>query len=144
MTTTPSGSASSSPTWARNSAMTASSSHLPAPTKNWIGLRGSPGLDGDRLGGLALQAAEPAADDQGGRGPLLDAVEPRQVALEEGRQAVGPVPDGVGGDDGVGQEGLGLGMIQERHREPSGRAASPPEEIMVGETRPEVTRNRLQ
>ena len=76
-------------------------------------LAGQPGLDGDRLGGLAFQAAEPAADDQGRGGPLLDAVEPGQVALEEGRQAVGLARDGIGGDHGVRQDGLGLGMIQE-------------------------------
>ena len=43
------------------------------------------GLDGDRLAGLALQAAEQAADDERGVGPLLGAVEARQVALQEGR-----------------------------------------------------------
>ena len=43
------------------------------------------GLDGDRLAGLALQAAEQAADDEGGVGPLLGAVEAGQVALQEGR-----------------------------------------------------------
>ena len=46
---------------------------------------------------------------------LLDAIEPGQIALEEAGQAVGAVSDGVGGDDGVVQEGLGLGVIQERH-----------------------------
>jgi hypothetical protein len=37
-------------------------------------LAGQARLDGDRLGGLSLEAAEPAADDQGGGGPLLVAV----------------------------------------------------------------------
>jgi hypothetical protein len=37
------------------------------------------GLDGDRLAGLALQAAE----DECGGGPLLGAVGPRQVAFQE-------------------------------------------------------------
>jgi hypothetical protein len=76
-------------------------------------LAGQAGLDGDRLGGLALKAAESAADDQGRGGPLLGAVEPRQVTLEEGRQAVGLALDGVGGDHGVRQECLGLGIVQQ-------------------------------
>ena len=76
-------------------------------------LAGQPGLDGDRLAGLALQAAEQAADDQGGVLALLGAIELGQIALEEAGQAVGAVADGVGGDGGVVQEGLGLGVIQE-------------------------------
>ena len=36
-----------------------------------------PGLDGDRLAGLALQSADQAAENEGGVGPLLSAVEPR-------------------------------------------------------------------
>ena len=51
-------------------------------------LAGQAGLDGDRLAGLALQAAEQAADDQGGVHLLLDAVELREIALEEAGQAV--------------------------------------------------------
>jgi hypothetical protein len=86
-------------------------------------LAGQPGLDGDRLAGLALQAADQSADDQGGVLTLLGAVELRQVPLEEGGQAVGAVVDGVGGDGGVVQEGLSLGVIQERHRGASERRA---------------------
>ena len=55
------------------------------------------------------------ADDQGRGGALLDAVEPGQIAFEEAGQAVRAVSDGVGGDGGVVQEGLSLGVIQERH-----------------------------
>ena len=73
------------------------------------------GLDGDRLAGLALQAAEQAADDEGGVGPLLGAVEAGQVALQEGGEPVLAAADLLGGQDGVGQEGLGVGVIQERH-----------------------------
>jgi hypothetical protein len=37
-------------------------------------LAGPPGLDGDRLTGLALQSADQAADDQRGVLALLDAI----------------------------------------------------------------------
>src|SRR3954454_23368640 len=47
------------------------------------GLAVHAGLHRDRLAGLALQAAEEAADDEGGVDPLLGAVEPWQVAFEE-------------------------------------------------------------
>ena len=52
---------------------------------------------------------------EGGVVALLDAIELGQVALEKARQAVGAAADGVGRDGGVVQEGLGLGVIQERH-----------------------------
>ena len=86
-------------------------------------LAGEPGLDGDRLARLAFQAAEEPRDDRAGMGLLRDAVEPRQVPPEEAGQAVGAVADGVRTDRGVVQEGLSLGMIQERHRESSVRRA---------------------
>ena len=70
------------------------------------------GLDGDRLAGLSLQPAEQAADDERGVGPLLGAVEARQVALQEGRNPVLSAADLVGGHDGIGQEGLGVGVFQ--------------------------------
>ena len=82
------------------------------------------GLDGDRLAGLALQPAEQAADDERGVGPLLGAVEARQVALQEGRDPVLAAADLLGGHDGVGQEGLGVGVFQERHGGPSRRISS--------------------
>src|SRR6266511_752170 len=55
-----------------------------------------PGLDRDRLTGLALQSAEEPADDQGGVLALLGAIELGQIALEKGGQTVGAVADGVG------------------------------------------------
>src|SRR5262249_62164619 len=42
------------------------------------------GLVGDRLGGLALQPGELAAEDRGGVGALLGAVEQRQGGGREG------------------------------------------------------------
>ena len=88
---------------------------LAAADKELDRLAGQSGLDGDRLAGLSLHAAQETTDDQGGVVTLLDAVEARKVPLEEARHAVGTVTDRVGGDDGVVQEGLSLGMIQERH-----------------------------
>ncbi len=79
-----------------------------------------PGLRGDRLAGLAFQAAEEPAEDRAGMGPVFDAVEPREVALQEGGQAVLTTRDGLGGEGGIGQQGLGVGVIQEAHGEPSG------------------------
>jgi hypothetical protein len=70
------------------------------------------GLDGDRLRGLALQSAEEPADDRGGIRALLGAIELGQRAPEEAGQTVGAVSDGLGRDDGVVQEGLGLGVLQ--------------------------------
>jgi hypothetical protein len=78
------------------------------------------GLGGDRLTGLAFQAAEEPADDRAGMGLVFDAVEPREVALQEGGQAVLTACDGLGGEGGVGQQGLSVGVIQETHGEPSG------------------------
>src|SRR5262249_34348787 len=77
------------------------------------------GPDRDRLAGLALEAAEQAADYQGGGRPLLGAVEPRQVAPEEGGQAVPAAADLVGRQDRVGQQGLSIGVVQERQGGPS-------------------------
>jgi hypothetical protein len=63
-------------------------------------------------------------DDEGGVGPLLGAIEARQVALQEGRDPVLATADLVGRHDGVGQEGLGVRMIQERRGSPSRRISS--------------------
>ena len=77
------------------------------------------GLGCDRLAGLAFQAAEEAVDDGGGMSAVFDAVEAWEVALEEGGQAAPAALDGLGGERGVGQEGLGVGVIQEAHGTPS-------------------------
>ncbi len=106
-------------------------------------LAGQPGLDGDRLTGLALQAAEQPVDDQGGVLPLLGAVEPRQIPLQEGGQAVGAVADRVGCDGGVAQQGLSLGVSQQRHRWTSVRVAYPPPAPGYAGG-PTGSRNRLQ
>jgi hypothetical protein len=82
------------------------------------------GLDRDRLAGLSPQPTEQAADDEGGVGPLLGAVEARQIASQEGRDPVLTAADPVGGHDGIGQEGLGVGVFQERHGGPSRRISS--------------------
>src|SRR3954468_3174346 len=85
------------------------------------------GLDGDRLAGLTLQPAEESADDECGVGPLLGAIEARQIASQEGRDPVLAAADLLGGDYGVGQEGLGIRMVQERHGGPSRRISSAPD-----------------
>ena len=61
--------------------------------------------------------------------PLLGPAEAGQVALEERGEPVLAAADGLGGQDGVGQEGLGVGVIQERHGGPSRR--SPPAPIIT-------------
>ncbi|AMV40939.1 hypothetical protein VT85_26125 (plasmid) [Planctomyces sp. SH-PL62] len=79
------------------------------------------GLDGDRLAGLAPQPAEQAPDDEGGVAALLGPAEPRQIAPEERGEPALAAADGLGGQDGVGQERLGVGVVEERHGGPSGR-----------------------
>ena len=66
------------------------------------------GLDGDRLAGLALQAAEQAVDDKRGVSALFGAVEAGQIALQEVGEPVLTASDLLGCDNGVGQEGLGV------------------------------------
>jgi hypothetical protein len=107
--------------------MTDSSSHPPARADEVLDrLAVDAGLDGDRLTGLSLQPAEQPADDERGVGPLLGSIEARRIALQEGRDPVLAAADLVGGHDGVGQEGLGVGVFQERHGGPSGRISSAP------------------
>ena len=84
------------------------------------GLAVQTGLGGDRLAGLAFQTAEEPVDDRAGMSPMFDAVEAREVAVKEGGQAVLAAFDGLGGEGGVGQEGPGVGVIQEAHGDPSG------------------------
>ena len=50
---------------------------------------------------------------------LLDPSEAYQVAFEESGESVPAAPDGPGGQGGVGEDGLGVGMVQERHGGPS-------------------------
>src|SRR5262249_45001718 len=99
---------------------------LPGADEELDGLAVDAGLDRDRLAGLALQPADQAADDEGGVGALLDSVEARQVPLEERGEPVPAALDLLGSHDGVSQEGLGLGMIQERHGVASRRSPALP------------------
>ena len=78
--------------------MTASSSHLPAPTKVWIGLRGRPASMA--IGSQVLRS-RPLSRPRMTRVALWrcsTAVEPGEVALEEGGQAVRAAFDGLGGE----------------------------------------------
>jgi hypothetical protein len=79
------------------------------------------GIDGDRLAGLALQAAEKPTDDEGGVVTLLGPPEAGQVAFEESGESILTAPDGLGAQSRVGEDGLGVGMVQERHGGPSHR-----------------------
>jgi hypothetical protein len=79
------------------------------------GLPMDPGLHGDRLAGLASQAAEEPADDQRGVGPLLESPEAGQVAGEECGEPVPAGAEGLEAQVGVGQEHPGVGVIEERH-----------------------------
>jgi hypothetical protein len=60
------------------------------------GLAVHPRRDGDRLAGLAPQAAEQAAEDEGGGRPPLGAAESGQVSPEEGGQPALAAADGLG------------------------------------------------
>src|SRR5262249_19691040 len=79
------------------------------------GLARAAGLVGDGLRGLALQAAELALQDHPGQLVLLDPVEARQVARQEALQAAGAAGHGGGGDLGVGKQGLGRRVVEQRH-----------------------------
>src|ERR1700719_405334 len=76
-----------------------------------------PGLGGNRLGGLALQAGEFGAEDGGGMAALLVAVEAGKVALDEGGQVTGAGTNVVGADVGLIEKGLGLRMFQKGRHE---------------------------
>ena len=52
-------------------------------------------------------------------GPLLDAVEVRQVALQERGEPVLAALNLLGSHDGISQEGLGVGVVQEGHGDTS-------------------------
>jgi len=80
-------------------------------------LAGDAGLSSDRLDGLSFQAAEQSPDEGRGMTALFLAVEQGEVAMEEPSQVSPAGADVVGGDGGVGQEGDGLGMLQDGHGE---------------------------
>ena len=83
-----------------------------------------PGLGGNRLGGLAPQAAAFAAEDGVGMAALLVAVEAEEVALDEAGQVTGAGTNVVRGDVGLIEKGLRLRVFQKgRHED----APSPPE-----------------
>jgi len=73
------------------------------------------GLGGDGFGGLALQGGELALQHSEGMAALLAAVEEGQVTLSEGGQVVHAGADGSGGNDGVAEEGLGCGLLENIH-----------------------------
>jgi len=85
-----------------------------------------PGAVGDRFGGLALQVAEEAPNDQGGVVALLLAIEVGEVTAEEPPQAVATAPNGLGCEDRILEEGLGVGMVEQRHHAASHRSRSTP------------------
>src|SRR5205823_1694149 len=85
-----------------------------------------PGAVGDRFGGLALQVAEEAANDQGGVVALLLAIEEREITAEESPQAVATAPNGLGCEDRIFEEGLGVGIVEQRHRAASRRSRPTP------------------
>jgi hypothetical protein len=84
------------------------------------------GVGGDRRAGLARPAAEEPVEDRAGLGPGCAAVEPREGALQEGGHAVRAAFDGLRGEGGVGQEGLGVGVIPAAPGEPSGPVVRAP------------------
>jgi hypothetical protein len=60
---------------------------------------------------------------------LLLAVEQREVAVQEAGDVVTAPADVAGRDLGVGEEGLGLGLVQQRHGEISVHRCSMPPTI---------------
>jgi len=69
---------------------------------------------GNRLGRLALQTAEQTLDDDLGVLPLFYAIEPRQVPLQEMFQPLTAPQNLARRDRGIGQQRLGLGILQQR------------------------------
>ena len=98
------------------------------------GLARAAGLVGDGLGGLAFQAAEAAADDQGGEFAQLAAVEEGQVALQEVGEVVVAGLDVFGPDGGVGEQGFGLGAVEQGHGTlPAGESRNLPPALILRE-----------
>src|SRR3954451_1184680 len=79
-------------------------------------LVGDAGADGDRFGGLALQAADEAPNDQGGVLALFLAIEAGKVTTEEPPQTLAAATNGLGCERRIVEKGLGGGMIEESHR----------------------------
>ncbi len=75
-------------------------------------LAGDTGLGGDRLDRLPGEPAEEPSDEGAGVPALFFAVEQRQIALQEARDVVTAAADVVGGDFGVGEQGLSLRVVQ--------------------------------
>jgi hypothetical protein len=67
-----------------------------------------------------MQVAEASLDDDARQVALLGAVEAGQVALQEGGEAGAAAGDVIGGQRGVGEQGLGLGVFEQGHGGPSG------------------------
>lgn len=77
------------------------------------GLAAASGEVGDGLGGLALQAREFAVENDLGQLTLFGAEEAGEVAAQEDAQAAEAAANSGGGNLGIGQEGLGLGVLQQ-------------------------------
>jgi hypothetical protein len=82
------------------------------------------GAGGDRFGGLALQAADEATNDQGGVLALLLAIEAGEITTEEPPQAITTATNGLGCERRIVEKGLGVGMIEESHRSVSSGSRS--------------------
>jgi hypothetical protein len=79
------------------------------------GLAFAVGEVGDRLGGLALQLAELAAQDDLGKFMLLLAIKAQPVAFEKQRQQADTRPHVGLGDFGVGEQFARLGRLEQGH-----------------------------
>jgi hypothetical protein len=79
-------------------------------------------IDGNGLGGLALQAGELALENDLRMLALLVAIEEGQVALDKAAEVLAAAADRAGLDLGLGQQFLGGGMLKD-----SGHKDPPPE-----------------
>ena len=83
-----------------------------------------PGLEGDRLGGLAFEAGKFALQEGCGVATLLVAGEARQVAFQEGFQAGAAAGHGAGRYLRLFQKGLRGGVFQDAGHEGASFRAS--------------------
>src|SRR5260370_20100172 len=81
-----------------------------------------PDIDGDGLGGLALQTGELALEEDLGMLALPVAIEERGGQCDKAGEVLGTAADGAGLDFGLGQQLLGLGVLKD-----SGHKDPPPE-----------------